>query len=366
MTALLLIGGLVLLVVGGELLVRGASRLAVSLGISPLVVGLTVVAFGTSAPELAVSLQAAAVGAAEMAMGNVVGSNIFNVLFILGLSAMITPLVVDGQIIRQEVPVMIGASLLVLGLSLDGRVSRAEGLALLTGVIVYTTVLVRQSRSQTRALEQEYAEEAHVARAGVAPAAESRLPVQLLLIAAGLVLLVLGSRWLVEGASAIARALGLSELVIGLTIVAGGTSLPEVAASVVAAVRGQRDIAVGNVVGSNIFNLLCVLGAAAAIAPAGMPVPASLLRFDMVVMLAVAVACLPIFFHGRSIVRWEGALLFGYYLAYTAYLVLAASQHDALTTYTLAMRWFFLPLTLITLLVITAREWKRSRAASSP
>ncbi len=365
MTALLLIGGLVLLVVGGEMLVRGASRLAVSLGISPLVVGLTVVAFGTSAPELAVSLQAAIVGAADMAMGNVVGSNIFNVLFILGLSALITPLVVDGQIIRQEVPVMIGATLLVMALSLDGRLTRPEGVLLLAGVVTYTAVLVRQSRSETRALEQEYAKEVHVAPAGLAPSAERRLPVQLLLIAAGLALLVLGSRWLVEGATSIARALGISELVIGLTIVAGGTSLPEVAASVVAAVRGQRDIAVGNVVGSNIFNLLCVLGAAAALAPGGMPVAPSLLKFDMVVMLAVAVACLPIFFHGRSIMRWEGALLFGYYLAYTAYLVMAASQHDALTTYTLAMRWFFLPLTLITLLVITVREWRRRRPAAA-
>jgi len=359
MTLALLAGGLILLIVGGELLVRGASKLAISTGISPLVVGLTVVAFGTSSPELAVSLQAAAAGEVDIALGNVVGSNIFNVLLILGLSALITPLVVDGQIIRQEVPIMIGASLLLFAVSLDGGISRGEGAVFVILLAGYTTFLIWQSRRQTQALQSEYAGERHIADSLAHRTAwDDKLTVQLLLIAAGLVLLVLGSGWLIEAATTIAKALGVSELVIGLTIVAAGTSLPEVAASVTAALKGQRDIAVGNVIGSNIFNILCVLGISSLVAPTALAVAPSLLRFDMLVMIAVAIACLPIFFTGRTIARWEGAVFLGYYVAYTAYLILAAQRHDVLATYSLVMQAFVLPLTALTLIIVVARAWK--------
>ncbi len=359
MTAVQLIAGLVLLVAGGELLVRGASRLALAIGLSPLVVGLTVVAFGTSSPELAVSVQAIGAGNVDIALGNVVGSNIFNVLFILGLSALITPLVVDGQLIRQEVPVLIGMSVLVFLMAQDGGIGRAEGLVLVGLMVTYTALLVWQSRRQTQALRDEYAAETHVAAAS---GKATGIPLQLTLIAGGLVLLVAGSRLLVEAASTIARGFGVSELVIGLTIVAAGTSLPEVAASVTAALRGQRDIAVGNAVGSCTFNLLGVLGISASIAPAPLPVLPAMLSFDLPVMVAVAVACLPVFFTGRMIARWEGGVFLAYYVAYTAWLLLDSQQHAVAGHLFLVMRTVVLPLTALTLLVVV-RAPARARTA---
>jgi cation:H+ antiporter len=225
---LLFVAGLTALVVGANLLVRGASKLALSFGISPLVVGLTVVAFGTSAPEVAVSVGAVLDGKTDIALGNVVGSNVFNVLFILGISALITPLLVNVQLIRQEVPIMIGVSLLLLALSLDGKLGLIDGALLLGLLIAYTTFLVVQSRGETKAAQDEYAQENKPAEAG---AWDAKLPAQIALIVAGLVALVFGSEWLVTASIAFAKAMGVSDLVIGLTIVAAGTSMPEVAAS---------------------------------------------------------------------------------------------------------------------------------------
>jgi cation:H+ antiporter len=349
--------GLIALVVGAELLVRGASKLAISFGISPLVVGLTVVAFGTSAPELAVSVQSAWSGQVDIALGNVVGSNIFNVLLILGASALIVPLVVHQQIIRQEVPVMIVASLLLWAMAADGGISRWEGLLLASLVVGYTIVIIRQSRRETAAIRAEYDE----AFEGGAQGWDAHWGVQILLILAGLALLVLGSNWLVEAAVAFATYLGVSELVIGLTIVAAGTSLPEVATSILAAIRGERDIAVGNVVGSNIFNILAVLGISASIAPSELLVPPAMPAFDLPVMVAVAAACLPIFFTGHLIARWEGALFLAYYVAYTAYLILDTSGHDAQVGFSAVMGGFVLPLTALTLMVLSWRHWRLMR-----
>lgn len=336
--------GLVALVGGAELLVRGAARLASSWGISPLVIGLTIVAFGTSAPELAVSVGAALSGAGEVALGNVIGSNIANVLLILGLSALIAPLVVHEQVIRQEVPVMIAVTLVVVLLALDGALSRAEGSVLFALVLAYTAFLIHQAR-RSPSETSEFADEIPGSRW------DRHWSIQLLLIVVGLALLVLGARWLVEAATAFARWLGVSELVIGLTVVAVGTSLPEIATSLVAALRGQRDIAVGNVVGSNTFNLLAVLGASAALAPAGLDVPAAVRSFDLWVMLAATFACLPVMLSGRTIARWEGAVFFAYYGAYVVTLVLAARQSPALTGYASAMLGYVAPLTVLTLLV---------------
>lgn len=361
MTVLLFVLGLVLLVVGAEALVRGASRLALSVGISPLVVGLTVVAFGTSSPELAVSVQSAASGRADLALGNAVGSNIFNILFILGISALIVPLLVARQLIRQEVPVMVGVSLLLLGLALDGNIRRGDGALLLALLLGYTAFLVYQSRRKGQS------QNGGAGLPETAPAAstgwESRLPVQLLLIAAGLGALVLGATWLVDAAVGFAQYLGVSELVIGLTIVAAGTSLPEVATSIVAALRGQRDIAVGNVVGSNVFNILGVLGVASMVSPAGIQVAPAVLAFDLPVMIAVAVACLPIFFTRNLIDRWEGGLFLAAYAAYMAYVLLAAQQHDALRPYSFVMVTAVLPLVAVTLAVVAWREWQGRRVA---
>jgi cation:H+ antiporter len=346
--------GLVALVAGAELLVRGASKLALSFGISPLVVGLTVVAFGTSAPEMAVSVQSAWSGQVDIALGNVVGSNIFNVLFILGLSALIVPLVVHQQIIRQEVPVMIGASLLLWAMAADGGINRWEGLLLASLIVGYTFVIIRQSRRETAAIKAEYEE----AFDGGATGWDAHWGVQLLLILAGLALLVLGSSWLVEAAVAFAQYLGVSELIIGLTIVAAGTSLPEVATSIMAAIRGERDIAVGNVVGSNIFNILSVLGISASVAPSDLVVAPAMLAFDLPIMVAVAVVCLPVFFNGSCITRWEGALFLALYGAYTLYLILHATGHDALQGYSTVMGSFVLPLLAITLVVLAVRHWR--------
>jgi len=346
---LLFVAGLVLLVLGANVLVRGASNLAFSFGISPLVVGLTVVAFGTSAPEVAVSVGAALAGTTDIAIGNVVGSNIFNVLFILGLSAMITPLVVNLQLIRQEVPIMIGASVLLLLLSLDGRLSWSDGGILVALMVAYTAFLVIQSRSQVKATQTEFDEELHPAEQG---SWDSKLPVQLALIALGLGLLVLGSEWLVGSAVVFAKAMGVSDVVIALTIVSAGTSMPEVATSIAAALKGERDIAVGNVVGSCTFNIFACLGISSLVAaPAGLQVASSLLAFDMWVMLAVAFACLPIFLTGREIARWEGGVFLAYYTAYVVYLILDAQGHDALDLYSNTMLSFVVPITVITLVV---------------
>ena len=354
MTLITFLAGLALLIFGADLLVRGASRLSLSLGIAPLVVGLTVVAFGTSAPELAVSVKGALDGQTDIAMGNVVGSNIFNVLFILGVSALLAPLVVDRQLIRQEVPIMVGLSALVLWMAMDRNISFADGAVLLGALLAYIFLLYRQGKNAAPA-------EVSDPLLSNAPGLLSRLPVQLALIVVGLAMLVLGSRWLVDAATIFATMLGVSPLVIGLTIVAAGTSLPEVATSVIAALRGEREIAVGNVLGSGIFNLGAVLGISAMVSGTGLQVPPSLLAFDLPVMLAVAIACLPVLFTGHLIARWEGAVFLGYYVAYTTYLVLNAQEHDALDEFTLVMGTVVIPLTVLTLAAVAWRELKRWR-----
>jgi len=350
-TLLLFIAGLVLLVVGAEWLVRGAARLAAAVGVSPLVIGLTIVAFGTSAPELAVSIRAALVGEADIAFGNVVGSNIFNILVILGLSAAITPLLVAQQLVRLDVPLMVGVTVLTVLFAQDANISRVEGVALFAGLIAYTAFLFIQSRRENSAVQQEYE-----AEFGERPKGVVQLALNVFWVIAGLGMLNIGSRWLVEGAVALARAIGVSELIIGLTIVSGGTSLPEVATSVVAAIKGERDIAVGNAVGSNIFNLLSVLGLSSIIAPTGIAVDVAALNFDVWVMLAVAVACLPVFFTGNQIARWEGLMFIGYYVIYMVYLFLASTQHDALPAFSTIMLLFVLPLTVLTLVITVLRE----------
>jgi cation:H+ antiporter len=357
MIPLLLVGGFLTLVFGAELLVRGASRLAAALGISPLVIGLTVVAFGTSSPELAVSVQSAFRGSADLALGNVIGSNIFNVLLILGLSAVITPLVVHQQLVRLDVPLMIALSVLLFVLGLDGNIGRLDGGLLFLGLVAYIWYGIRQSRKEGQAVQQEYDQE-YALEKGSKP---TSMPVNIALVVVGLGLLVLGSDWLVAGAVSLAKLFQVSDLVIGLTIVAAGTSMPEVATSVMAALKKERDIAVGNVVGSNIFNIMGVLGVSAFVAPAGINVSASALAFDIPVMIAVALATLPIFFTGNLIARWEGGLFLFYYVAYMVYIVLGSTgslgERDLLTD---AMLWFVIPVTVITLFVTVYRQFKRA------
>ncbi|MFN7118491.1 MAG: calcium/sodium antiporter [Saprospiraceae bacterium] len=360
MTILFLILGLVLLVVGAEALVRGASKIAAGIGISPLIIGLTVVAFGTSSPELAVSIMSSMSGNVDIAVGNVVGSNIFNILFILGLAAIITPLVVAQQLLWVDVPITIGASFLMLIMGLNGQISRVEGLILFIILIAYNIFLIRKSKKERSVLvkleyETEYGN-------GTKYDWKFWL-INNVLIIIGLALLLLGSRWLVDSATTIARSLGVSDLIIGLTIVAAGTSMPEVATSVIASLRGERDIAVGNAIGSCIFNILAVLGISALVAPGGIPVSAAAIHFDLPIMIASAVACLPIFFTGHRIVRWEGFILFAYYIFYTIYLVLSSAQHSLLQLFDNAILWFVLPLTVMTIIISVVNALRNGNPA---
>ena len=359
--SLLLVVGLVTLLGGGEFLVRGASALAAVLKISPLVIGLTVVAFGTSAPELAVTVQATAAGESDLAVGNVVGSCICNVLLVLGVSALVAPLVVASRMVWLDVPIMVASSVAVLVMGWNGHIGRVDGLLLVLALAIYTVWSIQQGRRESREVIEEY--EKQVPK--VAAVSIATVWIQVGLVVAGLVLLTLGAHWLVNGAVTIARLLGVGELMIGLTIVALGTSLPEVATSVLASARGERDIAVGNVVGSNIMNILCVLGFSGLMSSEGVTVSQTALQFDIPVMIAVAVACLPIFFTGHLIARWEGALFLGYYVAYNLYLIFTAIHYEGMRTFKVIMVGIVIPLTVITLLVEAVRYGRQRWAARS-
>lgn len=350
------LAGAVFLVVGADALVRGASRLASAFGISSLVIGLTVVAFGTSAPELAVSVRASLTGTSDIALGNVVGSNIFNILLILGLCALVTPLVVAKQIVRLELTILIGCSFLLLVMGLDGRIGRGEGMLLLLGIIIYSIFVVRMS---VRESAEVHATEGRELAAH--PRGNGQWLISSVQVFAGLALLIFGAGWLVDSAVAVAKVFGLSELVIGLTIVAAGTSLPEVATSIIAGIRGERDIAVGNVVGSCLFNILAILGISSIVAADGITVAPAAIRFDIPVMIAVSVACVPVFFTGYRIDRWEGALFLGYYVVYTLYLILDAKNHDAMPAFSAVMNLFVVPMTVVALAIFAVRAWRRQR-----
>lgn len=358
-TFLMLVAGLVLLVVGAEFLVKGSSRLAAMLRIPPLIIGLTVVAYGTSAPEMTVSvISALSPQGADIAIGNVVGSNICNVLLILGLSSLIAPLAVSKQMIRSDVPIMIGVSLLLLMFSLDGQLGKVDSIILFIGAITYTLSLIYQSSKQG-VEEDEFAQEYSLSEP-VTPIAWAKNTAYII---GGLVLLVLGSRWLVDSAITIAKYFQVSELIVGLTIVAVGTSLPELFTSVIASYRGETDIAVGNVLGSNIFNILAVLGISGIVAPNGINVSQSVINFDLPVMIAVAFSCLPIFYSGKRIERWEGILFLFYYVAYTTYLILNSANppHPILPLYVKIMMLGVIPVTIIAIITIAIME-KRAKS----
>jgi len=358
LTILEFIGGLVILIAGADLLVRGASKLAAAFGVSPLTIGLTIVAIGTASPEIAVSLQAASIGQESLTLGNVLGSNIFNILFVLGVTALVAPIVIAEQLIRLDAPIMVGVSVLAFSLAADGRLGLFDGLLLVTGVIGYTVFALRQSRRESKKVQGEYAKEfadkeEHTAWNTVK---------NLIFIVAGLGLLILGARWLVDSATTMAKSIGVSELVIGLTVVAVGTSLPEVATSIIAALKGESDIAVGNAIGSNIFNLLGVLGISGVLAPGGIDVSHRVLTLDFMVMVFVALVCLPVFYIDDNVSRGEGLLFLSYYILYTAYLILEASQSSILPAMTLFVS-FYVPLTFIGLVMFTiqARRLKKQR-----
>ena len=302
--------GLVLLYWGAEGLVRGSSSIALRLGVTPLVIGLTVVAFGTSAPEMVVSIKSAYLEQGDIALGNVIGSNIFNVAVILGLSAAIRPLAVKVQLIKFDAPIMIIVSLLLLVIFRNGYLGRVEAALLFTGVVTYTIVNIIMARKETNPeVTAEFAE-------GTPHESRSLLK-DLAFIIGGLALLVLGARFLVDSAVAMARVWGVSEAVIGLTIIAAGTSMPELATSVIAAIRKESDIAIGNIVGSNIFNILAILGVAGLVKPLN---AGGINLVDFYLMIALAILLLPMMITGKKITRWEGLVLMAVYAGYLYWL----------------------------------------------
>jgi len=318
LSSLLICGaGLVLLYYGAEGLVRGGSNLGLQLGLSPLVVGLTIVAFGTSAPELAVSLNAVLADRPDVAIGNVVGSNIANIGLILGLSALVSPILINVRLIRIDIPIMIGTSLLFCLLMWNGLLSRFDGGLLLTGIIVFTVFSIIAARRAGAQTQEDYGEELE----REVHTGQRKWWLDTAMVVGGLALLILGGRFLVDGAIEIARFAGLSEAVIGLTIVAVGTSLPEMATSILAAARKLGDIAAGNIIGSNIFNILGILGASALVAP--LPL-GNITWIDISVMLAFALLVLPLAYTGFTLKRWEGGLFLTGYAAYITWLVASA------------------------------------------
>jgi len=320
------------------------------------VIGLTIVAIGTASPEIAVSLQAAVNGQGDLTLGNVLGSNIFNILFILGVTAILAPIVIAEQLIRKDAPILLGISLLTFFFASDGNISSFDGGILLIGLIAYFIFVIRESRKESKEVQKEYAQE----YAEKEKRTTKNTLLNLFFIVIGLGLLVVGSNWLVESAVKIAQAMGVSELVIGLTIVAVGTSLPEVATSVIAALKKESDIAVGNAVGSNIFNLLGVLGLGAFLAPNGISVSVQVLQVDLPVMVFVALVTLPIFYIDNRISKLEGGLLLSYYVLYITYIIFKVSSSTWLPVITQIVT-FFAPITFVALVIIATHSYRQRK-----
>ena len=315
--------GLTILIVGAELLTRGGAALARQMRVPPVVVGLTVVAIGTSTPELAVGIDAALIGNGPLAVANIAGTNTVNLLLILGLSALIHPLVLHSQTIRMDLPVMILAALMMLAMSLDGRLSRLDGAVLVGSGIVYTLLVVRSAARESRAVRVEFAKEYRQpkgsrrgGRSTVASAAA---------LAGGIAVIVLGADIFVDAAVALARIWGVSDAFIGLTVVAIGTSAPELVTTVLSTLKRERDIAIGNLLGSSVYNIFAILGITCLVPAAGVPVTPELIWVDIPVMALVALVCAPVFVSGREVSRMEAAVFVASYLAYLAYLLMTRS-----------------------------------------
>lgn len=345
-TTLWFIIGLIALIWGAEVLVRYSSKLAAALGVSKLVIGLTVVAFGTSAPELAVGIEAGLMNEPDILMGNVIGSNLTNTLLILGLASLIIPLQVHKNLIRFDLPVMIVSTAILIILSLNNVITFWECVILVICLFIYLYALVRFS-GKSRLTDDEITEAGSPWLNG-------------LLSIVGLVLLIAGARWMVESATIFAQMAGVSELVIGLTIVAIGTSLPEIVTSVLAAVRGEKDLAVGGIVGSNILNILSVIGISGLFI-SGIPVQESLLQVEYVILMVVMILCFPIFFTGRRIKRVEGAIFLTSYILYLFYLYLDSISSSFLSTYVNGVIYGFVPLVTLYVLVALVVEFRSKK-----
>jgi len=294
------------LVLGGDLLVKGASGIALKLNMEPMVVGLTVVSLGTSAPELIVSINSALAGNPDIAMGNVVGSNIANLGLVLAITALVFPIAVDRKVLNTDWPVMVGFTSLVFIFGLDNQLGRWEGLVLILGLVVYIYVLLQRGKTHPEAAIDDIDIDTDLEREGIMKL--------ILYLLGGVVALYLGSEWFLSGAISIGESYGLTQSVIGVTIVAFGTSAPELAASVIAAYRKQTDIALGNLVGSNIFNIGAVLGATSVVAP--LSIDSKIMSNDIYWMIAVAVILFPLMVFRKKLSLLSGAILFAIYLTY--------------------------------------------------
>lgn len=319
--ALVFLGGLVVVLLGAELLLRGAARLAAMLRISPLLIGLTVVSVGTSAPELAVGITAAHEGKGALAVGNIAGTNIVNILLILGLSALLRPLPVRAQSIKLDVPMMVGCALALLTMAADGVLSRTEGLLLLLAAVGYTAALVHTSRHERAAVRREFAQEFGSALPSAGQGA-ALAAWHMLLLLAGIALTVLGAELLVAGAVDLAKDYGVSDAVIGLSIVAIGTSVPELATTLMGTLRDERDVAIGNLIGSCVYNILVILGLTLLVSPEGLVVSPDVLWIDLPLAALVALLCLPVFHTDSRVSRREGGFFVAAYLVYLVSLLL--------------------------------------------
>src|SRR5262245_30842683 len=313
-----LVGGLIALVIGAELLVRSGTRLAQRFGVRPLIIGLTVVALGTSVPELAIGIDASLSGSPGLAVGNIVGANLVNILVILGLSAVLVPIALDRATVRFDLPAMTAAALLLYVLSIDGVLTRPDGIVMLLGALAYTASRVHVGR------REEGGATAGPAVDDTRAAANRHRPLrQALLLLVAIVVVVTGAELLVNGAVSIADSLGISEAIVGLTIVAIGTTAPEFVTTVVSTLRGERELAIGNLVGSSIYNICAILGLTVVVASGGVPVPDEVLAADLALLVGATAAAVPVFLSGRRISRLEGGLFVAGYLVYLVWLLVA-------------------------------------------
>lgn len=359
MVVILFIAGLIALIGGAELFLKGVDRFGIKWGISPLIMGLTVVAFATGAPELAISLQAAVNGSADLVLGNIIGSNIANILLILGICTLVKPLAITLRVVRIDVPIVIGASVLLYVLAMDGQLTTLDGLWLVLGLITYSVFTFFQIKKERdgRPPEERTKEEIEALATGWFFYVKN-----LGFLIIGLAFIVLGSSWMVDSAIEIATILGLSELVIGLTIVSIGTSLPEVATSVATIRKGNADMAVANVLGSNLYNILLTMGLTLVLAPNILTVSAAAIVFDLPFMVAVSIACIPIFVAGFNLTLTDGIIFLLYYSMYLTYLVLDAVNSSYESLMEDIVLWAVLPGTLLYMIIrviIHRRDLKR-------
>lgn len=359
MSVLLFITGLILLIAGAELFLNSVDKFGIAWRISPLIMGLTVVAFATGAPELAISLQAAAEGKPDLVLGNIIGSNISNILLILGVAGLLSPLAIKNRVIKRDIPIVLSASILLYILSMDGYLTMADGFIILAALMGYSVFIWRQIKGDRKSNNLKEVEEA--AKEILEKNAGWFYTKNILLLLVGLVMIVAGSRLMVDAAVTIAEVLGVSELIIGLTIVSIGTSLPEVATSMAASRKGDADTAVANVLGSNLYNILLTLGLTIVVAPGALKVSADAIYFDMPIMILVVIACLPLFWPGKELGRVEAAGFLFYYISYMGYLVMLAMQHPLKDLFEQVMIWGLIPLTIVLILYKFVRDYRTKK-----